>query len=60
MWSRTTFMTFDSWQYANVALSSSSNYTLVFEGQTGANIGIVAIDDVTLTPGCYIGGKNYT
>lgn len=53
-------MTFDSWQYANVALSSSSNYTLVFEGQTGANIGIVAIDDVTLTPGCYIGGKNYT
>ncbi|XP_067933315.1 MAM and LDL-receptor class A domain-containing protein 1-like [Watersipora subatra] len=56
MWSRTTFMTYDSWQYMNVPVGSASPFNLVFEAERGANIGIVAIDDISLTPGCYKGG----
>lgn len=60
MWSRTTFMTYDSWQYMNVPVGSASPFNLVFEAERGANIGIVAIDDISLTPGCYKGGKTTT
>lgn len=38
-------------------VGSSSNFTLVFESQTGATDGIVALDDVSLTSDCLVGGR---
>ena len=57
LWSKTSFDAVDSWHYANVLVGSSSDFNLVFEGQTGSNVGMVALDDITLTPGCLEGGK---
>lgn len=56
-WSKTTSTSNDNWQYANVLVGSPSAYTIVFEGQSGANLGLVAIDDVSFSPSCFVGGE---
>lgn len=58
MWSEATTSQTDSWRYANVMVGSSSDFSLVFEAELGAGSGLLAIDDVTLTPECLVGGES--
>jgi len=58
LWSQATSgASTSAWTYTNIPVSSSSNFSLVFEAQSGQHVGVVALDEVSLSSGCFIGGE---
>lgn len=57
IWSQSVLTgTANLWSYANVLVGSSDPFGLVFEAVSGSSGGLVALDEVSLSSGCYKGG----